>query len=355
MTTEDAFRRAILADPHDDLPRLVFADRLDERGDHDRAEFIRVQVELAKWGEVVCGCDSYTGGCPACDGTVQTLRRRERELAVHAVGWWNLPVPIHQGFGDPPPGTVGVVATRGFIAHVSAVAMTLFGGECWTCRGRRVVYACPVCQTLWAINPPAPGVGATWSLAGPEAQPGQCCDNASMDGVLAKECADCSGTGRTPGTAEILFAREPVTGVTLVGREPWNAGNHRWGWTDHPDDFPTGQGRRWDLPPDLFALLPPTDDGLPANPHRRWYRTERRALSAASLAAVQLGRSLVADVAPCGECGGDKVLTFPGQDRITFGNPYTVRCDHCSGTGTVRRPWLGPLPTHQPRVRAGEA
>ena len=47
----DALRQAVLAAPDDDLPRLVFADYLEESGDPDRAQFIRVQVELAKTPE----------------------------------------------------------------------------------------------------------------------------------------------------------------------------------------------------------------------------------------------------------------------------------------------------------------
>ena len=43
-----AFRRAVVADPADDLPRLVYADWLDDHGDPDRAEFVRVQVEQAR-------------------------------------------------------------------------------------------------------------------------------------------------------------------------------------------------------------------------------------------------------------------------------------------------------------------
>src|SRR3954471_1924369 len=42
----DAFLAAVLAEPDDDLPRLMFADYLDERGD-PRGEFIRTQIELA--------------------------------------------------------------------------------------------------------------------------------------------------------------------------------------------------------------------------------------------------------------------------------------------------------------------
>lgn len=49
MTDAD-FMRAILADPDDDTPRLVYADWLDERagGYSPRAELIRVQCELAR-------------------------------------------------------------------------------------------------------------------------------------------------------------------------------------------------------------------------------------------------------------------------------------------------------------------
>ncbi len=47
MLPEEAFLRAILADPDDDAPRLIYADWLDERGDAARAEFIRVQCAVA--------------------------------------------------------------------------------------------------------------------------------------------------------------------------------------------------------------------------------------------------------------------------------------------------------------------
>jgi uncharacterized protein (TIGR02996 family) len=38
---------AVLQSPHDDLPRLVFADWLDDHGEPERAEFIRLQIQLA--------------------------------------------------------------------------------------------------------------------------------------------------------------------------------------------------------------------------------------------------------------------------------------------------------------------
>jgi uncharacterized protein (TIGR02996 family) len=48
VANDSAFRRSILESPDDDAPRLVYADWLDERGESDRAEFIRLQVRLAR-------------------------------------------------------------------------------------------------------------------------------------------------------------------------------------------------------------------------------------------------------------------------------------------------------------------
>jgi uncharacterized protein (TIGR02996 family) len=47
MTERDALLAAVCENPDNDTLRLVFADWLEENGDPERAEFIRVQVELA--------------------------------------------------------------------------------------------------------------------------------------------------------------------------------------------------------------------------------------------------------------------------------------------------------------------
>jgi uncharacterized protein (TIGR02996 family) len=60
MTTKAALVRAVFAEPHDDAPRLVYADWLEEHGDeHDRtrAEFIRLQCEIAQIDEDDPGYD----------------------------------------------------------------------------------------------------------------------------------------------------------------------------------------------------------------------------------------------------------------------------------------------------------
>ncbi|MCI0704841.1 MAG: TIGR02996 domain-containing protein [Planctomycetia bacterium] len=47
LSQHEAFLRAIFDAPDDDTPRLVYADFLQENGEEDRAELIRVQCELA--------------------------------------------------------------------------------------------------------------------------------------------------------------------------------------------------------------------------------------------------------------------------------------------------------------------
>src|SRR5260221_631255 len=66
MVDDATFLAAILAAPDDDGPRLVYADWLEEHGDTERSEFIRVQIELAH--------------TPVEEGRAGILRRREAEL-----------------------------------------------------------------------------------------------------------------------------------------------------------------------------------------------------------------------------------------------------------------------------------
>src|SRR5262245_25219775 len=54
MSDESAFLAAVIANPDDDAPRLIYADWLDENGDSERAELIRLQCQLAiGWDRIV--------------------------------------------------------------------------------------------------------------------------------------------------------------------------------------------------------------------------------------------------------------------------------------------------------------
>jgi uncharacterized protein (TIGR02996 family) len=74
MSGAEGFLSGIRAEPDDDAPRLVFADWLEDQGDAERAEFIRVQCELAR--------PNLETGPPS------SLQRRERELLQkHGLRW----------------------------------------------------------------------------------------------------------------------------------------------------------------------------------------------------------------------------------------------------------------------------
>lgn len=100
MNDHTPFIAAIIADPDNDLPRLIYADFLRENGQWDRAEFIAVQCELARMNDPhaigICAACGAKGkppslahyGCLVCGQTdgreyadkYDQLRRREREL-----------------------------------------------------------------------------------------------------------------------------------------------------------------------------------------------------------------------------------------------------------------------------------
>jgi uncharacterized protein (TIGR02996 family) len=79
MSVEDVFIEGIRAAPHDPLPRLVYADYLEESGD-PRGELIRIQCELAS--------DHHERG----DAFRAALIDRERELLAQHGDQWLAPL-----------------------------------------------------------------------------------------------------------------------------------------------------------------------------------------------------------------------------------------------------------------------
>jgi uncharacterized protein (TIGR02996 family) len=82
MTPHDVFLADIIAHPEDDTPRLIYADWLEDNGQPERAEFIRLQLELAK---------------PADDGQSdpvrgQELQAREQQLLREHQKEWVRPL-----------------------------------------------------------------------------------------------------------------------------------------------------------------------------------------------------------------------------------------------------------------------
>jgi uncharacterized protein (TIGR02996 family) len=80
----EPFLRAICENPDDDTVRLVYADWLDEHGESDRAELIRIGLRLA------------AGGCSSAEE--QSLRARERELIQRNRERWFAELPRARNF-----------------------------------------------------------------------------------------------------------------------------------------------------------------------------------------------------------------------------------------------------------------
>ena len=78
LPDERTLYTAILANPDDDTVRLAYADWLDENGHPERAEFVRVQIELSRLVLPVTGEDTR----------YNVLSARERELiGEHSRTW----------------------------------------------------------------------------------------------------------------------------------------------------------------------------------------------------------------------------------------------------------------------------
>ena len=87
MNQERALLRAVAAEPDEDLPRLVYADWLDDHGRAEWAEFIRAQVRLARVAQrrVEVALDV---GADAASAAGATTRQRCRCLrSVMAPVW----------------------------------------------------------------------------------------------------------------------------------------------------------------------------------------------------------------------------------------------------------------------------
>jgi hypothetical protein len=239
MTDEDRFLAAILAAPDDDTPRLVYADWLDDNagvvvrcdgsgthrhegrvgqvihgvqhdtdprrphhhhdekclvsdGRKERAEFIRVQCELARRAEVAGHRDTV-------------LWARERELfEAQATGWLNpaglTMIRLNPYQEEIRPAPYGIVR-RGFVAEVRLPLAAFLGGRCERCGGRGRIYPHMIPRNL--------------AEPCPNCRPGP-------PGIL--------GTGTLPGLAADLFRRHPVERVVPTDKTPQDYGPDMHFW-----------------------------------------------------------------------------------------------------------------------------
>lgn len=231
-TVQSVFLDDIIEHPTDDAPRLVYADWLEDNGDLTRAEFVRVQVELARTSERDCG--GYYCETDVDDGSTthrgcrwDRLRRRERELLLaHGHDWLagiGIKMVCHDGgeaegvnyeitTGTEKGGGIQCNFRRGFVDEVRLPLAAWVGVVCPGNRGLEC------CQTLL--------------------------------------CPTCNVTGRTGAHGVELVRAQPITRVEVSDREPYSlTPGEIYGW--YAEDLDMSDGLRAFLPNWLWELLPP--------------------------------------------------------------------------------------------------
>lgn len=162
MTTQEDILRAVIAEPESDQVRLICADWMEEHGQLERAEFIRVQCRIA----------TMTSGCVVvlrqdCDGSrFEWCNRcremyRERELlSRHKTAW--LPLPTNNNTrGNRAGFMVGrdqgeAIFERGFVSGVSLPCAA------WLYHGPRLVRAAPLTRVVLTDKKPYHNAADHW-------------------------------------------------------------------------------------------------------------------------------------------------------------------------------------------------
>jgi uncharacterized protein (TIGR02996 family) len=235
MTTTDELPliRTICETPDCDVPRLVYADWLEENGKLWHAKLIHEQVARP------------TGWEPwdALSEDDWQQCRRELQILLGPLG-----MKIKQ-----------VKVRRGFVAEIRCTLADFIGEQCYQCGGCGLA-------TL----------------------------DHSDDGF---HCSVCNGTGTFPGLSRTLFGTHPITQVVLTGREPWNAtglvhlvgDTQTWRWLlQNPDRKVSAH--RDQIPVQICNHMIKLADreGL----SYLQFSSRESAQQALSLAAVNYGRSL---------------------------------------------------------------
>lgn len=233
--------RRVLEDPSSDFNREVYAEELDEVGEHERAEFVRVQLALvaAKHNHR----HQLFGGepCRACQ-----LKRRERRLfkANKAGVHW---------IGDDVLECSSLVEEdvtwhRGFVSKIQSRILEFMGEPC----------ACRKTNSGRIVNP--------------------------SRRYGTPHCSACRGSGRSGGLVDLLFKTHPVKELFLTDREP-HEGSSGW-WWGHENS--TGQlNLRHVLPYPLCQMVNKGGRGAAVD-----FPTKEIAIQVLSRSCVVLGRQI---------------------------------------------------------------
>jgi uncharacterized protein (TIGR02996 family) len=161
MTATECERTGLLADiidtPDDDAPRHIFADWLQDQGEYERAEFIRVQIALAK-------AETYIELMDGLVGAASVSAQEMRDKCAGLLDTWQTPGPEYHRLPGTrvrarhawagaaanldDPNESGWFFRRGFIEEVTATF------EQWEKHGPLIARTQPLrCVTLADVNP----------------------------------------------------------------------------------------------------------------------------------------------------------------------------------------------------------
>lgn len=225
MGDREALLQAILNDPADDNSRLIYADFIEEEGESERAEFIRLQIELARLeGLLFADCDAcalwpdtdgheHEDDCP--HSQKHPRRQRERVLLSGPAGRFDIDTtriwPIQ--------------VSRGFISHITlswadfqqhAPALIWWGPKACDCGGLEKMHRPSECRKCLG----------TGELPGStDACPKKNCAVGQLRRQFGYDlCSGCSGSGRVP--RPMPASAQPITTVTLT---TWPEGETEFG------------------------------------------------------------------------------------------------------------------------------
>jgi len=173
MSDRDAFLAAIAAAPEDDAPRLVYADWLEENGDPEHAEFIRVQCEIellrrrpdtdeaAYQRATVAGhLDSPVPSdfSPSMHRFAALARRERRIVRAHKDRWIGPLSDLEEDYDS----YLSVTFRRGFVDEVAMTTAAFLDA------GEAVRDLCPLLRrlTLYGPRDRGPDLAATPALRG---------------------------------------------------------------------------------------------------------------------------------------------------------------------------------------------
>lgn len=237
MTDHPGFLADIIANPNDDVARLVYADWLDDRGESERAAFIRAQVEWARTpGYREAGPDGIPDRNPRWKALYaqwhQLLRQHWGDwLPSIRASWTTTDIPkcglVLTGVSFRDPLARGrsprfdVAFRRGFVAEAACRLEDWIGAECLSC------------NSTPRLDAGSPGV---------------------------RRCQHCHGTGRASAFGPLLAQRHcPLEWVTATDGEPnqtYQESDHKEVWAWWRDGYGPPASR---LPECLWRVMVPPD------------------------------------------------------------------------------------------------